>query len=79
MPPWRPERSFRTMDQSRIEEIMENLILSPKKVEVDGQVVENHSAADLIKLLNYYASKDALKGRRLPIRITKMASGGGAL
>ena len=67
------------MDQSKIEEIMENLILSPKKVEVDGQVVENHSAADLIKLLNYYASKDALKGMRLPIRITKMASGGGAL
>ena len=67
------------MDQSKIEEIMENLLLSPKKVEVDGQVVENHSAADLIKLLNYYASKDALKGMRLPIRITKMASGGGAL
>ena len=67
------------MDQSRIEEIMENLLLSPKKVEVDGQVVENHSAADLIRLLNYYASKDALKGKRLPIRITKMAAGGGAL
>ena len=58
---------------------MENLLLSPKKVEVDGQVVENHSAADLIKRLNYYASKDALKGRKLPIRITKMAAGGGAV
>ena len=67
------------MDQSKIEEIMENLLLSPKKVEVDGQTVENHSAGDLIKLLNYYASKDALKGRRLPIRITKMVSGGGAI
>ena len=67
------------MDQSKIEEIMENLLLSPKKVEVDGQVVENHSAADLIKLLNYYASTDALKGKRLPIRITKRAAGGGAL
>lgn len=67
------------MDQSKIEEIMENLLLSPKKVEVDGQVVENHSAADLIKLLNYYASKDALKAKRLPIRITKMVAGGGAL
>ena len=67
------------MDQSKIEEIMENLLLSPKKVEVDGQVVENHSATDLIKLLNYYASKDALKAKRLPIRITKMAAGGGAL
>ena len=66
------------MDQSRIEEIMANLLLSPKKVEVDGQVVENHSAADVIKLLNYYASKEALKGRRLPIRIAKMAAGGGA-
>lgn len=58
---------------------MENLLLSPKKVEVDGQVVENHSATDLIKLLNYYASKDALKAKRLPIRITKMVAGGGAL
>ena len=66
------------MEQSEMEEIAKNLLLSPKKVEVDGQVVENHSAADLIKLLNYYASKEALKGRRLPIRITKMAAGGGA-
>jgi len=41
--------------------------------------VANHAAGDLIKLLNYYASKEALKGKRLPIRITKMASGGGAL
>ena len=79
MPPWKRERSFRTMDQSKIEEIAENLLLSPRKVEVDGQVVENHSAADAIKLLNYYASRDALKGRRLPIRITKMASGGAVL
>ena len=67
------------MEQSEMEEIAKNLLLSPKKVEVDGQVVENHSAADLIKLLNYYASKDALKGKRLPIRITKMAAGGGAV
>ena len=67
------------MDQSKIEEIAENLLLSPKKVEVDGQVVENHSAADAIKLLNYYASRDALKKRRLPIRIDKMAAGGGIL
>ena len=67
------------MEQSEMEEIAKNLLLSPKKVEVDGQVVENHSAADAIKLLNYYASRDALKGRKLPIRITKMASGGGAI
>ena len=58
---------------------MERLLLLPKRVEVDGQSVENHSAADLVTFLNYYASKDALKGKRLPIRITKMAAGGGAL
>ena len=67
------------MDQSKIEEIAENLLLSPKKVEVDGQVVENHSAADAIKLLNYYASRDVMKKRRLPIRIDKMAAGGAIL
>ena len=67
------------MEQSEMEEIAKNLLLSQKKVEVDGQVVENHSAADAIKLLNYYASRDALKGRKLPIRITKMASGGAVL
>ena len=62
-----------------MEEIAKNLLLSPRKVEVDGQVVENHSAADAIKLLNYYASRDALKKRRLPIRIDKMAAGGAIL
>ena len=67
------------MEQSEMEEIAKNLLLSPKKVEVDGQVVENHSAADAIKLLNYYASRDALKKRRLPIRIDKMAAGGAIL
>ena len=67
------------MEQSEIEEIAKNLLLSPRKVEVDGQVVENHSAADAIKLLNYYASRDALKKRRLPIRIDKMAAGGAIL
>ena len=67
------------MDEKEMEEIAKNLLLSPKKVEVDGQVVENHSAADVIKLLNYYASKDALKKRHLPIRIDKMAAGGAIL
>ena len=67
------------MDQSKIEEAMENLLTSPKEVEVDGQRVTNQSMADIIKAANYLASKNALKGRKLPIRITKMASGGGAI
>ena len=67
------------MDQSKIEEAMENLLTSPKEVEVDGQRVTNQSVGDLIKVANYLASKNALKGRKLPIRITKMAAGGGAV
>lgn len=58
---------------------MERLLTSPKEVEVDGQRVTNQSVGDLIKVANYLASKNALKGKRLPIRITKMAAGGGAI
>ena len=58
---------------------MERLLTSPKEVEVDGQRVTNQSVGDLIQVANYLASKNALKGKRLPIRITKMAAGGGAV
>ena len=58
---------------------MERLLTSPKEVEVDGQRVTNQSVGDLIKVANYLASKNALTGRKLPIRITKMAAGGGAI
>lgn len=57
---------------------MERLLTSPKEVEVDGQRVANQSVGDLIKVANYLASKNALKRRKLPLRITKMAAGGGA-
>ena len=67
------------MDEKSLEEAMERLLTSPKEVEVDGQRVTNQSVGDLIKVANYLASKNALKGTRLPIRITKMAAGGGAV
>ena len=67
------------MDEKSLEDAMERLLTSPKEVEVDGQRVTNQSMADIIKAANYLASKNALKGRKLPIRITKMASGGGAI
>ena len=67
------------MYEKSLEETMEKLLTSPKEVEVDGQRVTNQSLGDLIKVANYLASKNALKGRRLPIRITKMAAGGGAV
>jgi hypothetical protein len=67
------------MDEKSLEEAMERLLTSPKEVEVDGQRVTNQSVGDLIKVANYLATKNALKGKRLPIRITKMAAGGGAV
>ena len=67
------------MDEKSLEEAMERLLTSPKEVEVDGQRVTNQSVGDLIKVANYLASKNALKGKRLPIRIMKMAAGGGAV
>ena len=67
------------MDEKSLEEAMERLLTSPKEVEVDGQRVTNQSVGDLIKVANYLASKNALKGRKLPIRITKLAAGGGAV
>ncbi len=67
------------MDSSKIEEAMEKLLLEPKAVEADGQRVENQSVANLVEADRYLASKKAMKGRRLPIGICKMASGGGAL
>ncbi|MBR3922545.1 MAG: hypothetical protein IKJ45_05495 [Kiritimatiellae bacterium] len=70
---------MKTMDEKSLEEAMERLLTSPKEVEVDGQRVTNQSVGDLIKVANYLASKNALKGKRLPIRITKMAAGGGAV
>ena len=67
------------MDEKSLEEAMEKMLTSPKEVEVDGQRVTNQSLGDLMKVANYLASKNALKGRKLPIRITKMAAGGGAI
>ena len=58
---------------------MEKLLLQPKEVEVDGQRVANQSVADLIQVDRYLASKKAVRGRRCPLQITRMASGGGAL
>ena len=67
------------MDEKSLEDAMERLLTSPKEVEVDGQRVTNQSMAYIVKAAQFLASKNALKGRKLPIRITKMASGGGVL
>jgi len=65
------------MEQSKVDEAMEKLLLQPKVMEVDGQKVENQSVADLIEVDRYLASKTATRGNRCPLRFTKMAAGGG--
>lgn len=67
------------MEDKRIEELAEKMLTEPKAVEVDGQRVENQSVGDLIKVAKYFASKAATSSRRCPLRISKMAAGGGAI
>ena len=67
------------MDDKKIEELVEKMLAQPKAVEVDGQRVENQSVGDLLKVASYFASKDATSGRKCPLRITKMKSGGAIL
>lgn len=68
---WRSE-----MDEKKLEELAEKMLTEPKVVEVDGQRIENQSLGDLLKVAKYFASKNAVSGRKSPLRITKMAAGG---
>ena len=52
------------------------LAKTPKKVEVDGQVVEQHSLQDQIALDKYLASKRSV-GKR-GFTVSKMRAGGAA-
>ena len=67
------------MDDKKLEELTEKMLAQPKVVEVDGQRVENQSVGDLLKVANFFASKQATSGRRSPLRITKMKSGGAVI
>ena len=67
------------MEDGKLEELAEKMLAQPKEVEVDGQRVENQSVGDLLKVANFFASKQATSGRRCPLRITKMAAGGAAI
>ena len=67
------------MDDKKLEELTEQMLAQPKVVEVDGQRVENQSVGDLLKVASYFANKQATSGRKCPLRITKMKSGGAVL
>ena len=66
------------METKKLEELAERMLAQPKAVEVDGQRVENQSVGDLLKAAKFLAAKEATSGRRCPLRITKMKSGGSA-
>ena len=55
---------------------IEKLMERPKRIEVDGQVVENHDAADLVEVDRYLESKKATRKRRFPVRVARMMLGG---
>ena len=74
-----PSRKRKPMDDKTLEELTEKMLAQPKVVEVDGQRVENQSVGDLLKVSSYFASKQATSGRKCPLRITKMKSGGAVL
>ena len=54
---------------------IEKLAAQPKVVEVDGQRVENHSLSDAVEADRYLASKKAIAGQRLPIRLGRCVAG----
>lgn len=64
------------MPDKKIEDELIANAMSPKKVDIDGQVVEQHSIEDQITALNYAASVKASKSGKLGIRIGKMVHGG---
>ena len=64
------------MDDRKMEELVEGLIAKPKVVEVDGQKVENQSVGDLVTAAKFFASKEAVKGGKCPLRFTRMRAGG---
>ena len=74
-----PSRKRKPMDDKTLEELTEKMLAQPKVVEVDGQRVENQSVGDLLKVASFFARKQAMAGRRCPLRITKMKSGGAVI
>lgn len=63
-------------ENRKIEEILIEALTNPKSGEADGQKFEQHSIADIIKGLNYYASVKNNKSKRSGLRFHKMHHGG---
>lgn len=57
-------------------EKLEKKAIAPKKIEVDNQLVENHSLSELAEFDRYLEVKKAIKNKTSGIKFTKMVSSG---
>lgn len=58
------------------DESLEQRLKQPKKVEVDGQKVEQHSLPDVAAFDRYLSAKKAVKRRGSGLKITKLEASG---
>jgi hypothetical protein len=58
-------------------EQLKQAMLRPKRMEVDGKVVETHDLDDLVALDKYLESKKAARRGRLGVRFVRTNAGGG--
>jgi hypothetical protein len=63
-------------EKQSLDKNLESAAVNPKKVDIDGQVIESHSLSELIELDKYLSAKKAVKSRRGGLRISKMCHGG---
>lgn len=60
------------------EQQLRDLMLQPKKVEVDDKRVEQHDLDDVIALDKYLEGKKAMEKRGFGLRFAKLKAGGAA-
>lgn len=55
---------------------LEKKAVTPKKIDIDGQIVENHSLSDIADFDRYIESKKALKRKSSGIKFAKFEASG---
>lgn len=65
-----------TIDGSTLAQAIVDAFTSPKKVEVDGQKVENHSIAELVEAHKYLASAGATAKKGSGVKFGKFSHSG---
>lgn len=55
---------------------LEKKAVTPKKIDIDGQIVESHSLSDIADFDRYIESKKALKQKSSGIKFAKFEASG---